>query len=74
MAKKNYVIVSAPSTEILEMLVEGYISDGLTPIGSITIDTTGLSPAYLQPMYRMPKPQVDTPPEDWTQGMTKVSL
>ena len=56
----RYVIVQAPSPEVLAMLVDGYMSSGYIPAGGVTgvpdrgTNATGV--IYLQALYQPPKP------------------
>jgi len=62
----RYVIVQAPSIEILAMLVDGYMGSGYVPTGGVAgvpdcgKDATGL--VYLQAMHQPPKPPEDLVP------------
>lgn len=62
----RYVIVQAPSIEILAMMVDGYMGSGYMPTGGVAgvpdrgKDATGL--VYLQAMYQPPKPPEDLVP------------
>ena len=57
MSKKPYVIVTAPTMEILELLVEGHLAEGLVPTGSVTVDRLDTT-MYLQAMYLPPPPSI----------------
>jgi len=64
----RYVIVQAPSPEVLAMLVDGYMSSGYIPTGGITavpdrgLDATRL--IFIQAMYLAPKPLISEPEPD----------
>jgi len=62
----RYVIVQAPSIEILGMMVDGYMGSGYMPTGGVAAvpdrgkDATGL--VYLQALYQPPKSPEDLIP------------
>ncbi|NCZ60307.1 DUF1737 domain-containing protein [bacterium] len=70
----SYEIVRAPDLDVLALLVESYLDQGYSPAGGIVIDITQQGKVYIQAVYRKPEPQLGSPPEDWSEGMTKVNL
>lgn len=71
MSKQKYVIVSAPSASVLEMMVEAYVDQGMLPAGGLVIDNTDNGKVYMQALWYKNNEALE---EDWTQGMKRESF
>ena len=59
--KDRYIIVQAPSLDILAMLVDGHMGSGYTPTGGIASIPLGLDGriSYCQALYLPPQESVE---------------
>jgi len=71
MPKQKYIIVSAPSASVLEMMVEAYIEEGMRPVGGLVVDNTENGKVYMQALWHKNN---EVPEEDWTEGMKRESF
>lgn len=71
MPKQKYIIVSAPSTSVLEMMVEAYIDEGMLPAGGLVVDDTNNGKVYMQALWHKDN---ELPEEDWTQGAKRETF